>query len=431
MTTRTLLSLSILAILLCIPDVVVAQNRAARPMSEEFFNSMLFTLLSSDANTDVEESRQLDDWNAQTEWNWKYAVQLAMNESKSFPFIVCDDTNIPTLERRQAIVTQGIGLDLDNITTLETVIETVYNTPNITCATALIGGVRAETLGQFIVQPIGFIMKLNAGSLDFVVDEGGKAREFAINFCPGLPWLDLADFALQVLEAITPMIDFLLTVPQIGPFAPDLEQLQQELDANSAYCDAVLLDSVEAEQAGVDYVILRLTTPEENGFSAPDACFLLLAIGLAHSPEICFIERRQEFSGDNSVAEWIGESGVPDETPFKNAGITGEGQVVAVSDSGLDLKSCYFRDRNPIEFGDVVDDSRRKVIQYVDFVDNTDYELGHGTHVCGSIAGRKSEDGVEEMDGFVDGIAYDAKIAFFDVGSTSKSEFLKYVVAAS
>lgn len=398
-------------------------------MTEEFFNSMLFTVVGSsqvipqDADTNT-ASFYLENWTVQTEWNWNYARELAVNESKMFPFIICDDANIPTLARREKIVQEAIGVETDEDSNLNDYISTIYNIPNITCVTGMIDGTWAETLGQFIVQPIGFIMKLNSGSLDFVSDES-KAREFAINICPGLPWLNLTSFVLDTLQATIPMIDFLLTVPEIGPFAPDLIELQQELETDPLYCNDPLVNNLEAVQEGVDYVILRLTTPEE-GF-APEACFLLLALGLAHAPEICFIERREPFIVENTVAQWIGQSGVPDDTPFSDAGITGKGQVVAVSDSGLDLKSCYFRDSEslgPFEFGEMVQPSRRKVIQYVNYVDESDYENGHGTHVCGTIAGRKSEDGINETDGFVDGIAFDAKLAFFDIGRTSKSTFL-------
>ena len=60
-----------------------------------------------------------------------------------------------------------------------------------------------------------------------------------------------------------------------------------------------------------------------------------------------------------------------------------------------------------------MDISRRKVVQYDNFVDNTDVENGHGTHTSGSAAGCK-DDGL----GLDKGIAYGAKIAFIDIGDS-------------
>jgi hypothetical protein len=69
---------------------------------------------------------------------------------------------------------------------------------------------------------------------------------------------------------------------------------------------------------------------------------------------------------------------------------------------------------------------RRKVIQYVPFADGVDEQGGHGTHVCGSILGNRdqksnlSPDASEALNsdpsGAMDGMAKDAKIAFFDIG---------------
>lgn len=60
--------------------------------------------------------------------------------------------------------------------------------------------------------------------------------------------------------------------------------------------------------------------------------------------------------------------------------------------------------------------SRRKVVQYVDFVNSGEAVDGHGTHVAGTIAGHKSIDGITDSVGFADGIAKDAKLCFFDIG---------------
>jgi subtilisin family serine protease len=44
---------------------------------------------------------------------------------------------------------------------------------------------------------------------------------------------------------------------------------------------------------------------------------------------------------------------------------------------------------------------------------------GHGTHVAGTIAGRRATSGQQESDGEADGIARKAKLAFYDIGSLS------------
>ena len=57
-------------------------------------------------------------------------------------------------------------------------------------------------------------------------------------------------------------------------------------------------------------------------------------------------------------------------------------------------------------------------VQYYNWVDALDEEGGHGTHVCGSIVGHKSTAGTKEGEstGYADGVAKNAKVAFFDLG---------------
>jgi subtilisin family serine protease len=79
---------------------------------------------------------------------------------------------------------------------------------------------------------------------------------------------------------------------------------------------------------------------------------------------------------------------------------------------GIDLDNCYFNDATGnIATNGSVDDTRRKVIQYVPHANTVDSTRGHGTHVAGSVAGKR-----EGADGIADGMAPAAKIAFFDVG---------------
>ena len=128
-------------------------------------------------------------------------------------------------------------------------------------------------------------------------------------------------------------------------------------------------------------------------------------------------------------------------TPLHDRGLHGEGQVIAILDTGLDYKSCYFAEPDgsapPVNTGspaggldwENVDPSRRKVIAYnflyscdqypgargcespmreADY-DNTD----HGTHAAGAAAGDK---GAPIAHDFGDAIATGAKLVIQDGG---------------
>jgi len=119
--------------------------------------------------------------------------------------------------------------------------------------------------------------------------------------------------------------------------------------------------------------------------------------------------------------------------PFHDAGINGETQVVGVADSGLDYGSCFFQDQGRqistlaqgTEFEDL---SQRKILQYIAFADGTEGETtGHGTHVTGSVLGKIDNSGAcatscGALNGGAatadkyQGNAYEAKVAFFDIG---------------
>ncbi len=115
------------------------------------------------------------------------------------------------------------------------------------------------------------------------------------------------------------------------------------------------------------------------------------------------LEPRKTLLNDTTI--WVGQNGlsVSKATPVFDHGIFGEGQTVAIIDTGLDADSCFFRDFGPglpetnlCDGGTAVDIAHRKVAA-VDFLWQHDCDgginrkewdtFGHGSHVAGVVAG--------------------------------------------
>lgn len=121
------------------------------------------------------------------------------------------------------------------------------------------------------------------------------------------------------------------------------------------------------------------------------------------------------------------DDGTMDENWAENH--TAEGEVIGVSDTGIDLNSCFFADeKNPVLY-DIVDKKHRKIIYYgTKYGDSSDGPFGHGTHVVGSIAGES----LTSSRASFNGVAQRAKIAFLDIENSQSGLLnvpysLKYV----
>lgn len=110
-------------------------------------------------------------------------------------------------------------------------------------------------------------------------------------------------------------------------------------------------------------------------------------------------------------------------SPFHAAGITGSNNIVGVADTGVDGRSCYFRDTSAsVPFGSTASSSHRKFVNYVVFADNTDSIAGHGSHVVGTITGSALNADTWSESGH-NGVAPDAKVSFYDLEVTSSGAF--------
>ncbi len=153
---------------------------------------------------------------------------------------------------------------------------------------------------------------------------------------------------------------------------------------------------------------------------------------LAREPGVLWIEREFPAEVDNDIARWTIQS--YDSTtlaaPVHQHGVTGAGQTVTVTDSGLDYDHNAFRDSNYA----TPNQNHRKVTAYYtpagatgDSSDNGVTQ--HGTHVCGSVAGDAGVLGQYDGDGvdsgnpdqekleIHDGQAFGAKIQMQDISN--------------
>ncbi|MFW6176411.1 MAG: S8 family serine peptidase, partial [Thermoplasmatota archaeon] len=134
---------------------------------------------------------------------------------------------------------------------------------------------------------------------------------------------------------------------------------------------------------------------------------------LANIDGISFIEPKSNLKLLNADGQWIVQTGTSDDRSIWDNGLKGDGQVVGVSDTGLDYDHAAFRDPD----GNSIGDNHRKVVNYVEYAnDNDNAESGHGTHVSGSIAGNDDVNGDPSTN---DGMAKNAKLSFYDIGDSS------------
>ncbi len=142
------------------------------------------------------------------------------------------------------------------------------------------------------------------------------------------------------------------------------------------------------------------------------------------------LEGRRTLRNDTTI--WVGQSGLNggQTTPVFSQGIFGEGQIVAVLDTGIDPDMCYFRDAtlglpptNPCNGGIVMNSAQRKVLA-VDFLTATECAggiagnewdtQGHGTHVAGTVAGDNFASPL--LNDTADGMAPGARLVIQDGG---------------
>ena len=157
-------------------------------------------------------------------------------------------------------------------------------------------------------------------------------------------------------------------------------------EAGSERCDEVFNTRLQwsvrpgTDDTG-DFAALRVVYDASTAETWESACVGTLIAGLAVRQDVCGLEISADLGTTNYNANWMVQSGVEGETPLTDIGLDGSGQVVGLSDTGIDVQNCYFYDADfdkPTE--DLDNYGHRKIAQYRAYADDRDEELGHGTH---------------------------------------------------
>ena len=341
--------------------------RDAKNMSLEFFKTLFYTALSESVEPiDV----QVQGWESSTEWGWNRSIFEEMNKSKPFPFILCDDATGTSQERKRQVASDAVGIDDPNDPTIDLneYFVTITNKDNITCYFASINGTKAEQLNDFIVQPVTIFMKINGGTVSFTAETTNNDElQYAVWFAPGLFDRNWTAWSLNILDDILTVLEPLLELDfVVGAYQQNLTDLNRYLtETDPNLCDDLLRNSTRVESIitndqtnSSDYVIVTFQQALLNESSNPlsvagETCFVLWVLALAWAPEVGYIERRLPTNTFNVIEQWIGQSSIEEYRPFFDNDITGLDQFIAVSDTGLDLQNCYFRDDSIMNFGRV------------------------------------------------------------------------------
>ena len=155
-----------------------------------------------------------------------------------------------------------------------------------------------------------------------------------------------------------------------------------------------------------------------------DQCARSLVDSLALMSNVCSIEAippisLMNLSAQTRIESFASNSSTMDLRPWFDLGLTGKNQVVAVSDTGIYEESCYFQE---------LSSENSKIIDYSSQTTDTteDDVKGHGTHVVGSIVGRKVIGDTDYPEDAANGIAVDARVSFFDIGKNDQCCYIPY-----
>jgi hypothetical protein len=133
---------------------------------------------------------------------------------------------------------------------------------------------------------------------------------------------------------------------------------------------------------------VRAAGPERLVLGAASADAPALIGRLAAHPRVAWVEPREVPRLRNKWAKGIVQSGDAAKRVLFERGLMGQGEIVGIADTGVEMQLCFFADSKDTPYN-IVDKGHRKVVSYRYDEDwgSTRDEEGHGSHTAGSICG--------------------------------------------
>eukprot|EP00586_Coscinodiscus_wailesii_P008645 CAMPEP_0172523930 /NCGR_PEP_ID=MMETSP1066-20121228/293918_1 /TAXON_ID=671091 /ORGANISM="Coscinodiscus wailesii, Strain CCMP2513" /LENGTH=897 /DNA_ID=CAMNT_0013307029 /DNA_START=125 /DNA_END=2819 /DNA_ORIENTATION=+ len=401
-------------------------------------------------------------WAKSIYFEWTRAFDEEETNEGDYPFMICHaNRRLSGVQRRGEIESAINKLDIPMARLIP-----IYNEDDKTCFVTKLRASLAIKLANYLqnaqlyIFPLTYAMKLIGNSVSSA-QEQGDGGYLDVTLCPG-DLVNLTDVNTKqqeelntlVLDAITSKDLFtskteayenffwfaLLETQGLGEEIPRSkfwkEKFDAGVDSSTPICDRIaeelVFDFYKAGRNEGDLSVMSIRFDQlDRNTAVADPCILALVIAVSLLPSTCAIQSRPRIENQNRNAQYLIQTrpGAQPGIPWYNTSISGRGQYVALSDTGIDINNCYFWDNSPagqkfVKRRENIDTNQRKVIQYDPYVDTTDYNYGHGTHCAGTIVGHKSVDGINEQVGMADGIARDAKVAFIDIGTMERQLIL-------
>ena len=331
------------------------------------FQKYLVTEVESEFNYDkFNPESSADLWIQARSFQWERAFDLQKQDRLS-PFLVCTNTMNLSGYQRRAEITK----DISDPGSVKIYFSPIYNRDDETCFIAYLRATIANSIPkQYRVQPFIYAMKIVKDSIKTLRDDHPSNPFIDIGLCPGVydslsenissPNKEkfLTEFKKNLIEYLSknektndaPINNDLFWRHVVTPTNEGTYWIEIVTEAiNNPLCK-YFFDVMHVQfdlSVNTEYTTPSISVSFPPNINTVDKnCVMQLLLALALLPETCSVQVRPKLKLFNSDAQWITQSATSNNRPFFKAGITGRAQTVGVSDTGLDINNCYFKDEN-------------------------------------------------------------------------------------